>query len=165
MQSKRLLFGLFILIPAIIFLAGCERSHDHDNGHEELEEVRIIDRSNNQIIGTWTHADGWDVDVLYELSESAEEDRTRVSLGARIFNNHGDEIPLGRNEEFEVRYWLAQDAQEGIIDFSFTDDQLYHGDHVHIYGLAQGETEIEFTLWHGGHADAATTPVTFRVIE
>jgi hypothetical protein len=164
MKSTLRTLGYLLIVPAIMFINGCD-DHDDDNGHQDLEEVRIIDRSNNQILGTWVRGTGWDVDVLYELSMSAEEDLTRVSLGARMFNDHGGEITLGRNEEYEVRYWLAQGAQAGVIDFSLADDLLFHGDHVHIYGLTPGETQIEFTLWHANHADAATDEITFKVVE
>lgn len=166
MISKKMLLSLFLLIPAMIFITGCDRD-DHDHGHEDMERVNIIDRTQTArpVIATWTHAAGWNTDVLYELSVSAEENRTRVSLGVEVFNDHDEKIELCENCEFEVRYWIAQGASQGIIDLSVDEAELFHGDHVYIYGLNLGETEIEFILWHGGHADASTTPVTFRVVE
>lgn len=168
MNSKILALGLLLILPAIILFTGCDRSTDpNDQGHRDMEELRVIDRTQTArpVIAIWTHDDGWDQDVLYELSKSAEEDRTRVSLGAEIYTGQGEQIPLGEDQEFKIRYWIAQNAQEGIIDLSLDEDVLFHGDHVHIYGLEIGETEIEFLLWHGDHADAATDPITFRVVE
>jgi hypothetical protein len=167
MSNKSLIRGSFLLIMTIIFVAGCERSTDHDNGHiDDMEVVHIIDRTltARPVIATWTHDDGWDVDVLYELSMSAEEHRTRVSLGVEVYNSLDQKLELCEGCENEIRYWLATGAQTGIIDLS-DEDILFHGDHVHIYGLATGETRIEFILWHDDHADAATTPVSIRVTE
>jgi len=168
MRSHTFLLALFLLIPAIIFLAGCDRSTDPDNDHvDDMEIVNIIDRTitARPILATWTHDDGWDRNVLYELSKSAEEDRTRVSLGVEVFNSHGEQLELCEGCEYEIRYWIAQNAPTGIIDLSLDEDILFHGDHVHIYGIDVGETRIEFILWHGDHADAATTSITFRVVE
>ncbi len=172
MNKTAKMFGLFFILPVVIFIAGCERSTDpHDNGHRDMEEVRIIDRTQTArpVIATWTHDDGWEfieyADAIYELSKSAEEDRTRVSLGVEIYDHNGDQIELDEAGEYQVRYWIAEGAQEGVIDISLDEDILFHGDHVHIYGLEVGETEVEFILWHGDHADAVTDPAPFKVVE
>ncbi len=159
---------MLIVLPAFLIIAGCDRSTDPDNGHvDDMEVVNIIDRTQTArpVIATWTHDDGWDVEVLYELSKSAEEDRTRVSLGVDVYNSLNEKLELCEGCEYEIRYWTVLGATEGIIDLSLDEEILFHGDHVHIYGLEEGETQIEFILWHGDHADAATTPVTFRVVE
>jgi len=166
------LLGLVFISAGILFIAGCDRSTDpHDDEHRDMEEVRIIDRTQTArpVIATWTYDGGWEFieydDVLYELSISAEDDRTRVSLGVEVYDHDGDQLELDEAGEYQVRYWTAQGAQEGIIDLSIDENNLFHGDHVYIYGLEIGETEIEFILWHGDHADAATDPVPFRVVE
>ncbi len=168
MKSNEFLTGLFLLIFTFLFFAGCDRSTEPDNGHvDDMETVNIIDRTvtARPVIATWTHDDGWDTNVLYELSKSAEEERTRVSLGIEVYNSHGEQLELCEGCEYEARYWISQNAPTDVIDLSLDEDILFHGDHVHIYGLEVGETMIEFILWHGDHADAATTPVTFRVVE
>jgi hypothetical protein len=166
MKSKKMLLSLFLLIPAMIFIAGCDRD-DHDHGHEDMERVNIIDRTQTArpVIATWTRANGWNTDVLYELSVSADENLTRVTFGVDVFNDHNEKLELCENCEFEARYWITEGAPQGIIDLSYDDDVLFHGDHVYVYGLTLGETQVEFILWHAGHADASTTPVTFRVVE
>lgn len=162
MRSRNIVWVTLFLLPAFFMITGCDRD-DHHHHHAEMHRVNIIDRTQTArpVIATWTRADGWNVDVLYELNIANE----RVSLGVEIFDDHNDPIEICRGCEYQVRYWIAQGATEGIIDLSLNQDLLFHGDHVHIYALATGETEIEFLLWHGDHADAATTPVRFRVVE
>jgi hypothetical protein len=166
MKQKTNRYGMVLITAVSLMLTGCDRSTDPDNGHvDEMEVVHIIDRTQTAqpVIATWTHDDGWDLDVLYTLSLS-DDTRPYLSLGVEVYDSHGDQLELCESCEYEIRYWLARDAATGIIDLS-DEESLFHGDHVHIYGLQPGETEIEFILWHNNHADAATTPILFRVVE
>jgi len=77
-----------------------------------------------------------------------------VSLGAVFTDDGGNEAEL--NGEYELRVRLEDDADE-IVEFD------YHGDHVHIIGEEEGETEVVFQLWHDDHADFETSPIDVTV--
>lgn len=134
--------------------------HGHD---EDLATVEIIDRgeTGRPVVATWHHDEGWDGELpVLNLAEAE-----RVSLGARMYDGHGDEYTLEEDGEWSVRYWVPQDAPEGVVDLDHEDDVLFHGDHVHVYGEGAGETEIFFILWHVDHAEADTDPIPFVVID
>lgn len=162
-------FGAMAAVSALAVTAACDRDSVGPDDHESLGTVEIIDRSIEQrtVIATWTHDGGWDQQSLPELSQSAEDNRTRVSLGVDMFNRGDEEIALSRDGEFSARWSLAEDAPTGIVVTDDSAGDRFHGDHIHIYadGNATGMTEIEFILWHDGHADARTTPIGFTVTD
>ncbi|EMA46832.1 hypothetical protein [Halobiforma nitratireducens] len=132
--------------------------HDHDDGHDhghlEVEDLEIIDRSDDEVAAE-LHDDHWHG----ELPHAHVDDN--ISLGAEFTDDHGDEIQIGSDEEYELAVTLADDAEEGIVEIE--PDDHWHGDHVHIYGEAEGETEVVFKLWHDDHADWESPPVAVEV--
>lgn len=154
--------ALASLLP-VAALAACDRSVTDPHGHDELGRVVILDRSTSPHtpIATWNHATGWDRAELMTVSHAAEASRTRVSLGVQMFNRGNQQIPLSSTGEYSARYEVAADAA-GVIDMDVAAN-LFHGDHVHIYGFHQerrtGSAEIRFLLWHGSHDDGATSPI------
>jgi hypothetical protein len=157
------------LVP-VLGLAACDRSPAEPGGHELLGQVVILDRSTtpHTPLATWTYNGGWDRTELVQLSHSAEANRTRISVGARIFNRGGEQMELSRTGEYAVRYGVASDPA-GVVNMNFEDDLLFHGDHVHIYGhndtRTTGAAELVFALWHLDHSDGETTPIRITFTE
>ncbi|ELY63343.1 hypothetical protein C490_16284, partial [Natronobacterium gregoryi SP2] len=130
--------------------------HDdgHDHGHVEVEDLEIVDRSDDEVVAD-VHDDHWHG----ELPHIHVDDN--VSLGAVFTDDHGDEIPIGSNEEYALAVSVADDAEGGIVEID--SDEHWHGDHVHIYGESEGETEVVFKLWHDDHADWESPPIEVEV--
>jgi hypothetical protein len=149
------------LVP-VLALAACDRSPVRNNDHEQLGRVVILDRSTtpHTPLATWTHTGGWDRAELMQVSHGREDHRTRVSLGAQMFTRGDQQIELSRTGEYSVRYGVASDPGN-VVDMSY--DNIFHGDHVHIYGHhadgRTGTTQIVFSLWHVDHSDGETTPI------
>ena len=130
--------------------------HDHDHDHGEVDELKILDRSEDPHEEVAEYHDGhW----YGELPHVHVDDN--VSLGAEFYDDHGDEIPIGGGEEYELAVELADGAEEGVVEID--PDEHWHGDHVHIYGEAEGETEVVFSLWHDDHADWESEPIPIEV--
>ncbi|SDQ90659.1 hypothetical protein [Natronobacterium texcoconense] len=131
--------------------------HDHDDdghGHVEVEDLEIIDRSDDEVVAD-IHGDHWHG----ELPHVHVDDN--ISLGAVFTDDHGDEIPIGSDEEYELAVSVADDAADEIVEID--SDEHWHGDHVHIYGESEGETEVVFKLWHDDHADWESPPIEIEV--
>lgn len=126
--------------------------HDHDDHDHDLEEASItrfdiVDRQTDEVVAD-VHDDHWHG----ELPTIPVDDR--VSLGAIVEDEDGDEIPL--SEKYELRVRLEDDADD-IVSFE------YHGDHVHLLGEEEGESVVVFQVWHGDHADYETPPIDVTV--
>jgi hypothetical protein len=158
---RRILFSAS-LVPALA-VAGCDR-HPHDPEDHSLGRVEIIDRGQTErpVVAVWTPDDGW-TGELPAISLSSE--RKRISLGAAIYSRDGDPRALSREGEYSVRWSLAQGGATGIVATDDAPGDRFHGDHIHIYGLSAGTTQIEFLLWHGDHSDGATAPIAIRVVD
>jgi len=115
----------------------------------DVSDVEILDRAPDphEAVADW-HDDHWHG----ELPTVPVDDN--ISLGAVFLD--GDENEAELNGEYELRVRLEDDADE-VVAFD------YHGDHVHIIGEEEGETEVVFQLWHDDHADFETTPIAVTV--
>jgi len=113
--------------------------HDHEIGKFEL-----IDRSTEEVTAH-IHSDHWHG----SLPEVPLNDH--ISLGANIEDEDGNEIELG--EEYELKIDLAEGANQEIVSFD------EHGDHVHIKGEEEGNTQIVFQLWHHDHIEYETPSI------
>jgi hypothetical protein len=167
---NRHLRTLALAALAPIALAACDsRLPTEAHDHHQLGQVVILDRSTlpHTVLATWTHAGGWDRQNLMDISHAAEETRTRVSLGARMYTRGGEEITLSRDGEYSFRYGVHADPS-GLIDMDVTAD-IFHGDHVHLYGRNDtrptGTAQIIFALWHGDHDDGVTTPISVTFVD
>jgi hypothetical protein len=167
MGSKRSGTLAIALAVAVLGTTACDRSPVDPPGHAALGTVEILNRATtpHSVLATWTHGNGWDRDVLMTLSHAAEDHRTRVSLGARMFTRGGDPIELVSGGEYSVRYGVASDPNN-IINMD-TSLGLFHGDHVHIYGFNDtrptGTAQLVFALWHDGHSDGETDPIGITI--
>ncbi len=123
-------------------------SFEEKDHEDEIGEFKMIDRDTDEEVA-YIHDDHWDG----ELPEVEVGDH--ISLEAYIEDADGNEIELGGGYELRVR--LADDAEEGIVNFD------EHGDHVHIEGEEEGTTEVVFQLWHIDHIDYETPPINVEV--
>lgn len=155
--------AVLLLLPVALFLGACDRGvTEADDDHEEFYRLQVIDRGqvDRPVVATWTAGQGWS-GTLPAVSLSSTNQR--ISIGFRVFDEDGDELPLSEDGE-SIRYALATGAPQGIIDMGRAANVLYHGDHVHIYGVTAGTTRIQFLLWHIDHADDATDPIDITVV-
>ena len=124
--------------------------HGHDDDHDdEVSYFEVIDRDSDEVTA-YVHDDHWD-GSLPHIDEGEH-----ISLGAHVEDDHGDEIELD-GDHWELRVALAHDAPEDVVSFD------YHGDHVHIIGDHEGETEVVFQLYHDDHVEYETPPITAEV--
>lgn len=153
-------FGLSIVTLSSIALAGCtadddsEGHDDHDdNGHGDhdnhddndqddhghgdhdsdglVSEFEVIDRAEDEVVASYHgHWHGELPPIQYG---------EHISLGARIEDADGDEIPIGDDAEYQF------DAEISGSDNSVISIES-HGDHVHFHSESEGETNITFQL-------------------
>jgi hypothetical protein len=177
-MHMRIRLAAFIILPAMMVLAGCNRHDDH--GHDEMQRVEILDRSQTErpVIATWVRGQGWDRQSLVTLAEGGQ----RISLGVRAFNGDGEQFEFGTLErhddgtrtctEYNMRYALAAGQPEnvirrpdnrGIVTVNGEQVAVFHCDHLYLYPQSAGATQIRFVLWHVDHADDATDPIGVTV--
>ncbi len=156
MNSKTYVLAL----ASTVALAACG-SDDHGHPPDgDLVRAEIIDRgqTSQPVIAEWNAGEGWDG----ELPEAGIGEDNRLSLGVRMYDADGDQL-IEREGEYTARYALADGAATGVLDLD--GEEIFHGDHVHIYGAAEGSTEIIFVLWHDDHVEASTTPISITVAD
>ncbi len=115
-----------------------------------------------------------------------------ASLTVRFFQADGSEVEMGtisRDDvtrarqctEYEARYYPLDDntnvlawpnirhpdGPTGPFQFARRANNdlvgIYHCDHIHLYGEAEGTVDIEFRLWLIDHSDMLTDPLRVRV--
>lgn len=154
--------ALCMLAPAMIALGACDRGITNPGDHEEFYTVQVIDRSQAErpVVATWVRGQGWTGQIpTIRLSN----DPARVTLGFRVLSDDGDELRLD-GSPYSVRFGLAQGAQTGIIATTPAQQgEIFHLDHVYLYGLAAGTVQIRFILWDRDHADDSTDPIGVTV--
>ncbi|GAB6878632.1 hypothetical protein JCM17823_09060 [Halorubrum gandharaense] len=136
---------------------GHEDDHDHDDdyddhddhGHAHVEELEIIDRGHDEVVAD-VHGDHW------HGSLPDVEEGDYLSLGAEFTDDHGDQIHLGENEEYQLNARVADDADDIVSIES-------HGDHIHVTGEEEGHTALVFQLYHDDHADWESPPLDLDV--
>jgi hypothetical protein len=177
-MNMRIRLAAFIILPAMMVLAGCNRADDH--GHDEMYRVQIVDRGQTEqpVIATWVRGQGWDRQSLLTLTEGGN----RASIGVRVFAEDGDQLEMGtvqQNEdgtrvctEDSIRYALVagqptnvvrQPDNRGVVTVDGAQIATFHCDHLYLYPQSAGTTQIRFILWHVDHADDATDPIGVTV--
>ena len=127
------------------------------DGDEALEDAglsafELVDRDADDG-AAYVHGDHW-----HGSLPPVEVDHT-LSVGAEIADEEGDPVALGEDEPYELRARVDDGAPEDVVAFDF------HGDHVHVQGVAEGVTDVVFQLWHDDHADFETPPIMVQVVE
>ena len=99
--------------------------------------------------GTWSNA--------FEV----EVGETTGHIDVRFVDANGVAVELGED------FYLAVESEDASIADFFQDDPGGFG--MHILGIAEGETGMEFRLMHGalgaGHPDFVTEPLPVRVLD
>lgn len=154
--------GATLALTGLLALPACDRDSDDDH-EDDFASLEVIDRGDpaQPVVAVWTAAAGWD-GALPEISLASANQR--ISIGFRAYAEDGDEFTLSETGEYSIRYAVAAGAPAGIVDMDHDDPVLFHGDHVHVYGAAEGTTQIQFLFWHVDHADASTTPIAVNVV-
>ena len=131
-------------------------SLDHHEAFDEIgiHEFEVIDRDEDEVTA-YIHGDHWH-EELPHIHEGEH-----ISLGAEIEDEDHNELALD-GEPFELRVEVAHDAEEGIVEIS---DDDYHGDHVHINGDHEGETEVVFQIYNSDEDEVQyqTPPIEAEV--
>lgn len=154
--------GTFLLLGVLAALPACDRDPvDEEHGEPESLEVTHVDAEGEPLVATWTIDGGWDGE-LPSIELDAEE--PILVLGFRAFDDEGHEIELSETGEFEIRYDPV-DEEQTVLDMDRPDEELFHGDHVHLYGAAPGSTDIRFAVWHGNHSDRDLPAIQVTVVE
>jgi hypothetical protein len=144
-------------------VAACDRSAVDPPGHQALGTVTITDRTAvpQVVLATWTHQSGWDRDLLTTVSHATDPNRTRIVLGVRMWTQGGEEIQLVEGGEYEARYEVTADPAN-VVDMD-PGAELFHGDHVYVYGHhvegRTGTAQLRFLLWHDDHPDGQTDAI------
>ena len=146
-------------LGALVALPACDRD---DDDHEDLAILEVRDRTQGgqPVVATWTLGTGWTGELPVLVMEG---ENPRLSLGFTATTGDGDVLTLEEDGEFFIQYWLAQGAPGGVIQMDR--DDLFHGDHVHVYPVEPGTTDIRFELWHFDHVEQATAPISVTVAE
>lgn len=164
-------WALLLALPALLVLGGCDAfssnddddhdDDDHEHHDEDLAEVRLETRDGtDEVVAIWTDEDGWNVDALPPLQLDGEYGVWTV----RMFTEDGDEIELEEGGEYEARYDVDDDAPQDVIYFDDSgeveidgqEEELFHGDHIHVYPQRADTTHIRILLWHDNHSDGDT---------
>jgi len=135
-------FGLGVVAFSSVSIAGCAGdedgsepagSHDdHDGGSDDLvADFDVIDRAEDETVANY-HGH-WHGEL--PTIQSGEH----ISLGARIEGADGDEIPIGDDEAYQLDAGISG-SDNGAISIDS------HGDHVHLHGESEGETDVTFQL-------------------
>lgn len=146
---------------AVGAIAACG-TDDNGHDHRELERAVILDRGQTAPteVAEWQHGEGWSSDSA--LPTVGVGDDGRISLGVEVYDETGTQL-IDASGDISARYALSAGADDGVLDLNHPDDDIFHSDHVHIYGQAEGTTEIEFVLWHGDHSHGETSPIEVTV--
>jgi hypothetical protein len=150
------------LLVSLSLIVACG-PHDDDDHDEEIERIELVDRgaTGTPVVATWTEADGWTGEGLPAIN--LQSTNQRISVGVRALDDHDDDL-IQEDDDFFAQYAMATGATAGIVDMA-VDAELFHCDHIHIYGEAVGTTEIVIEIWHGDHVELTTDPITITVID
>lgn len=157
--------GTTLALGALVALPACDRESVTEEDHDELSSLEVIDRTQTAqpVVATWTLAGGWNGESeLPEISLGDEE--PSLTLGFRAFNEESEELELSEGGELEIRYRVADESQ-AVLDMDRPDSELFHGDHVYLFGDAAGTAEVMFMLWHDGHQERQTAEIAVTVVE
>ena len=155
--SKR--FALLLALPAVLLLAACDSTDDHDDEHfGQLERVEVRDRATDFLYATYTRSAGDSFEGGIELGSGQE-----LALDVLFFDEDGRQAELGDGEEYTLGIREAEAGRDGGAWVPGVIAYEVHGDHADIEGRNAGETYLVFQLLHGGHSDGDAPALRFTV--
>ncbi|MXX79212.1 MAG: hypothetical protein F4Z33_09780 [Gemmatimonadales bacterium] len=149
---------LALVTAGLLVLAACgddgPMEPDHEDHAEEVEGVTLS--LSGQTVATY---DGHDGAWTGELEVEPGEETAHISV--QFVDHDGHAVTVG--DDFYLRVDVAN---ESIAEFEQDTPGEFGG---HLHGVAEGDTELTFSLMHGavgsGHADFVTAPLHVHVHE
>ncbi|WGI18047.1 hypothetical protein [Methanonatronarchaeum sp. AMET-Sl] len=149
-MNKKHILAITIVLLLSTAMIGCINDYSPDDYELSVNEFDLIDRSADEVIID-LHVDHWHGDPL------EVEVNDHVSLGADIEDGDGNTVELGEDGDYELEVAMADHAEEGVVSLD------NHGDHVHITGEEEGETEVVFQLVDNGEIVFQTPNLEVKV--
>ena len=159
MTHFKMRLPLALLTAGLLVFSACDSSttepdddHDDDDHAEEVEGVTLTlsgqtVASYDGDAGTWTG----------ELEVEPDEETAHIDV--QFVDHDGHAVSLGSD------HYLRVDVEdESVAEFEQDTPGEFGG---HLHGVAEGDTELTFSLMHGavgsGHADFITAPLHVHV--
>jgi len=149
-----------LLTAGLLVLAACgddgtmDPMDDHDDHAGEVEGV-VLSLSGQTIASYDGHDGAW----TGELEVEPGEETAHIQV---VFVDHNQQA-VALDDDF---YLQVDVANESIAEFEQDTPGEFGG---HLHGVAEGDTEVTFSLMHGavgsGHADFVTAPLHVHVHE
>ncbi|MES3631145.1 MAG: hypothetical protein PPP56_13360 [Longimonas sp.] len=152
--------AVITLLPALLILGGCDALGIGGDDHADLGELDVV-APDGTVAATWTIDGGWNVDSLPAIP--ADEN---VTWDVNLVDRDGE--ALSADDGFTARYDV-ENPDQNILHFEGRDVDsvngvtLFHGSAVTFSAQNAGSVDVQFLLWHDGHADDATDFITLPV--
>ena len=155
MRHSRPKLPFALLTAGILALSACESATEPDDDHAEEVEGVVLVLSGQTVASYDGDAGSWTGELDVEPGEET------AHIDVRFVDHDGDEVQL------DADYYLEVDVEdESIAEFEQDTPGEFGG---HLHGVAEGDTDITFSLMHGtvgsGHADFVTEPLHIHVHE
>lgn len=151
---------LTLLTAGLLVFAACgddspmDPGDDHEDHAEEVEGV-ILSLSGQQIAAYDGETGQW----MGELEVEPGEETAHIQV--EFVDHNAQAVPL--DDDF---YLLVEVEDESVAEFEQDTPGEFGG---HLHGVAEGDTDVVFSLMHGavgsGHADFVTAPLHVHVHE
>lgn len=150
-----------LLTAGLLVLAACGdgamEPDDHDDNGDHAEEVEgaILSLSGQNIATYNGDTQQWEGELEVEPGEET------AHIGVTFVDHSGQAVTLG--DDF---YLMVEVEDESVAEFEQDTPGEFGG---HLHGVAEGDTDVTFSLMHGavgsGHADFVTAPLQVHVHE
>ncbi len=168
--------SLLILVLLLVVGSACNSvvggDDDGDEEYREIDRLRIqfIDVAGNRYRFLWTNETGWDIEADSDTTPAVYYP-DYYQFAPIMFDEEGNEIVLGEDSEFEVRYAVENPSQQNAIYFDSSgrveieneEVELFYGDRVRIYMRNIGTAQVRFLLWKNDQAVDETDPIDLTV--
>jgi ABC-type Zn uptake system ZnuABC Zn-binding protein ZnuA len=139
--------------PSIRINVGQNHEEDHDHEHE-IGAFELIDNKNPQNTFAYVHGEHWHGALPIIPIDG------HISLSAFIMSIDGQEVFLDPEGEINgLTVSFANEANQDVVEL------FNHGDHVDIYGLANGHTYLVFNWTHDGEIRYTTPAIRLNIGE
>ncbi|MCZ0935633.1 MAG: hypothetical protein OXJ54_10670 [Gemmatimonadetes bacterium] len=149
---------LALATAGLLVLAACGGDDPMDPGHDDHagEVEGVVLSLSGQTVASYDGEDGaW----TGELEVEPGEETAHIQV---VFVDHNQQA-VALDDDFYLRVDVAN---ESIAEFEQDTPGEFGG---HLHGVAEGDTEVTFSLMHGavgsGHADFVTAPLHVHVHE